>query len=365
MIHFPQYYLCGEKKFTNIFEAFDHQKISGHFPRYRLDPELIDSLTNIKRPKNLSKAYIVKLMIKGLKRIRQVSNKKLRLCLGGGTDSWTIMKLCVENDIFLDEVVTGLPTVYENARADLEYIPALRYAKKYEGQGIGVVKIVRPEMKDLNYVYEKEWYKKTSGPVLPCRPFFWQIYKEELLDHNYINLIGYEKPHFKVEDGKIFLCYLDFAIGEWMRVENSMPVFIDKHNPELLVAMAYMMLDNIPKKILKKDNFIKLSGGFSNKKLEIDILNKLGMTTERPWLNFHYLGKKPYDQNLKTKYFYKQLESINMNDFRQQYLASMEEIHEEYKELPQALERDGNLVKTVGRFSQKISILSDGFGQAS
>ena len=131
MIYFPQYYLCGEKQFTNLFQAFDHQKNTGHFPHYEIDPELIESLKHIKRPKNLSTQYIRDLIIKGLRQIRN-KNSKLRLCLGGGTDSWTILDVCIKNDIYLDEVVTGLVSFEGDVRADLEYLPAIAYAKNHE-----------------------------------------------------------------------------------------------------------------------------------------------------------------------------------------------------------------------------------------
>lgn len=359
MIYFPQYYLCGEKQFTNLFQAFDHQKNTGHFPHYEIDPELIESLKHIKRPKNLSTQYIRDLIIKGLRQIRN-KNSKLRLCLGGGTDSWTILDVCIKNDIYLDEVVTGLVSFEGDVRADLEYLPAIAYAKNHEGQQIGTVKAVRPTSSDLEYLDMPEWYKKTRGRSMPCRPFFDQWYDKELTDPDWTNVTGWVKPAFKIEDGKVFLCHLDGDLGEWMGMD-FVPLWIDKHNPELHVAMAYTMLDLIPSKKLIQNSFVQITN-LNDTKLENKILGALGMQTPRAWLNLHFLGKKPFDQNIKTKYFNKELSRLRLDAFNAKYIESMTEVYEQYKDLPYAVEKIGNFVQTIGRYSQKIPILQDKFG---
>jgi len=359
MIYFPQHYLCGEKKFTNLFQAFDHQKLTGHFPLYEMDHDLINSLKHIKRPKNLSTKYIRELIIHGLIQLRKNKNK-LRLCLGGGTDSWTILDICIDNDIYIDEVVTGLVSLQGDVRADLEYLPAVKHAKKYEGKQIGVVKSPRPTLKDLGYVDVPEWYKQTRGRIMPCRPFFTQWYDKQLTDPGWTNITGWSKPSFKVQDGKIFLCHLDGLMGEWMGID-FVPLWLDKNNPELHVAMSYMMLDHIPKQMLSKDNFVQIDT-LKDPKLENKILRALGMETPRAWLNLHFLGKKPYDQNTKTKYFNKELHRLGLEAFLQKYMQSMLEVHQQYKDLPHAIEKSGNFVQTVGRFSQKIPILQHKFG---
>ena len=67
---FDQWYECGDKRFLNIWQAFDYQKESGYFPHYRFDQEFLNSIKNIKRPKNLNHNYIKNLIVKRLKQLR-------------------------------------------------------------------------------------------------------------------------------------------------------------------------------------------------------------------------------------------------------------------------------------------------------
>ena len=43
---FDQFYECGDKKFVNLWQAFDYQLESQHFPYYRPDKDFIDAITN-------------------------------------------------------------------------------------------------------------------------------------------------------------------------------------------------------------------------------------------------------------------------------------------------------------------------------
>ena len=61
---FNTWYQCGEQKFHNIYQAFDYQKETGHFPYLMLDPEFLRNLQGIKRPKNLNGKYIKNLIVR-------------------------------------------------------------------------------------------------------------------------------------------------------------------------------------------------------------------------------------------------------------------------------------------------------------
>ena len=39
--YFDQHYKCGDKKFHNIYQAFDEQISSGQFPEYMVDQETL------------------------------------------------------------------------------------------------------------------------------------------------------------------------------------------------------------------------------------------------------------------------------------------------------------------------------------
>jgi hypothetical protein len=125
---FIQYYKVGDEKFYNKFRAFDYMMNKNLTMEYIMDADFIKSLEDKPRPKNNDKHLIRELILKGMKNLR-LKHKKLRLALGGGTDSWTILKICMENNLYIDEVACGLVSFTGDVRADLEYLPALRYAK--------------------------------------------------------------------------------------------------------------------------------------------------------------------------------------------------------------------------------------------
>tara|TARA_R110001632_G_scaffold168149_1_gene286777 strand:+ start:3971 stop:5074 length:1104 start_codon:yes stop_codon:yes gene_type:complete len=361
---FTQYYQAGDTKFYNLFRAFDHYKQHNKFVEYVIDPEFVGSLQNIKRPNNLTATYVKKLMIKGLKNLRSKHNK-IRLAFGGGTDSWTILKLCVENDIHVDELVCGVVSFNGNVRSDIEYLPALRYAKQHEGQTIGEVIVERPTEQSLDFINDPHWFKETNGPCLPIRPFYCQLGKERMNDpsRGFITITGMEKPIVQIKNGQPYWTQVDLnAIAEWMGIDNHYPLFYDKENPELTVAMEYSFLDAIPRHMKNTDGMYGYDT-IDDRNVKDKILDALGIRVERPWLNYHFLGKKPYDFNIKTKYFIKEIKAMGMGNYLDKWYASMQYIYDTYKHIPHSVTMKDNRLKTVGRFSQSIPIHNDKFGK--
>lgn len=361
---FKQHYIAGGTKFYNLFKAFDHYKQNQEFIHYVLDPDFVEGLQNIKRPKNLSPTYVKNLMIKSLKNLRKKHNK-IRLAFGGGTDSWTILKLCVENRIYVDELVCGVVSFNGNVRSDLEYLPGLKYAKKQEGQTVGKVIVERPTESSLDFINNPNWFKETNGPCLPIRPFYCQLGKPRMNDSSrgFITISGMEKPVVQVKDGQAFWTQVDLnAIAEWMGIENHYPFYYDKDNPELTVAMQYSFLEALPSRMRTTDGVY----GYSiihDRDVKDKVLDALGIRTEKPWLNYHFLGKKPYDYNVKTKHFIKELKALGMHDYLDKWHMSMKYIYDTYKDIPYSVTMQGNRLKTAGRFSQSIPIYNDQFGK--
>ena len=153
--YFDSYYLCGDKKFFNIYQAFQEQKTSGHFPTFVIDNDLIKSIGDFKRPKKCSRHALQDMMIKRLKQIR-AKYGKLKLAYGGGTDSYTIVKLCVENDIYIDETVTLMCSLYGNLRTNLEPYAGLKSLKQYQGKQIGKITQIHPTVKDLDFIIKSQ-----------------------------------------------------------------------------------------------------------------------------------------------------------------------------------------------------------------
>jgi len=359
---FQQNYKSGNKKFYNLFQALDSFKQTGDHVYYEFDKEFVESISGLNKPKNNSSKLIEDLMVKGLKQIRE-KNNHVRLALGGGTDSWTIMKHCIENDIYLDEVVCGLVSFSGDVRADLEYLPAIRYAKQYEGKQIGKVITMPPTKQSLDFINDPEWFRDPEiGQLFPMRPFFAHLARPIMNDpdSDFVNITGMCKPIVLVKDGKPYWTQLDVkGIGEWMGVKNHCPLFYDKDNPELTVAMTYALMDALPD--LKQEGVYDYDQ-ITDRKIKNRILDAFGMRLQRPWLNFHTMGKERFDLNIKMKYFMKELKQIGMHDYIDKWYDSAKTIYELYKDVPYALETDGKNVKPVGRFCQMLPISSDGFG---
>ena len=360
---FIQYYKVGDKKFYNKFQAFDYLMQHKNLTiEYIIDTDFIKSLENRPKPTNISAHLIRNLILKGMKNLRR-KHKKLRLALGGGTDSWTILKICMENNLYIDEVACGLVSFSGNVRADLEYLPALRYAEKFEGNLIGRINSMPTTKQSLEYVNDPLWFKKTNGPTLPIRHFFSHTAKDLMnSDLDFVNITGIDKPTILVENGQMFWTQMDVkSIGEWMGIENHHPLFYDKNNPELTIAMTYAFIEALPSNYFQKDGIYEYEN--LRRSHKDNILTSLGFKLDKVWLNQHLLGKKLYDLNTKTLQFIRELKEQKMESFLDKWQQTSSIIKETYKDIPYGLETKGNYVKTVGRFSQKIPIYKNSFGK--
>ena len=359
--NFKSYYQCGDKKFYNIFQAFEHQKQTGHFPKFIVDQDLIDNISGRKKPKDISPQAIRKLLVDRLKDLRK-KYRKLKLAYSGGTDSYTILKLCVDNDIYVDETITIMSSLYGNVRVDLEYLAGLKLAKEYEGTGIGKCTVIRPSSDDLLHVNDPDWFlddKYVRGPYLPFRPYWLsEIIKKNVADGDTVVLTGYEKPKFVINDGKPNW-YMDDSASELMGIENTVPVFLDKENPDLVLSLAYATLPFI-ENYEEGHNF-----GFHtcDRKTKLKMLDAYGFhRTPFNFVNVGKLGKKHHHwSNQKNRYFLKELETNGHAEYTTKLFHTHEDIKKLYEGLPHAVEFDGKLTKPIGRMSQKIPILQDKF----
>jgi len=360
---FDQYYICDGKKFYNIFKAFDHFKQKEDFVQYVIDKDFVLSLQNIKKPKNLSTQYVKNLMVSTLKSLR-TKHQRIRLAFSGGTDSWTILKLCVQNDIFIDQVVCQLNSFTNNPRSNIEYLPGINYAKKQVGKTIGELVLNPMTTNALKFFDDTEWYKKTFGPFIPMRTAILQKYLKDMDDKNYITISGLEKPTLYVENKKIYWTNLDEkCFGEFMGFENHYPFFYSKNNPELTVAITYLFLDNAPKSLFTNKSIVEYER-INNVKTKKNILSLLGKTVDRPWINYHKLKSKSHANSIKTRYFFKELQQQRLGHYIEKNFKSMEHLYSKYKNIPYSVIMEDKWTKSVGRFSQKIQINADRFGKS-
>ena len=364
---FTNYYQCGNKQFHNIYQAFAHQKSTGHLPLYKIDQGLIDSISNFKRPTNLSVDYIRKLMIDRLKEIRKKYNK-MKLPYSGGTDSYTLLKLCMDNDIYVDEIVTQVASITKNVRTDLESFAGFKLAKQWmaEGKLIGKHTIMYPTLDDLNYVNDPDWIyndRIVPGMNIPFRIYCLPSIIDQALkdDEDAIVITGHEKTRFLIEDGKMHWCVLDASAGEMMGVKNTLPFFLDKENPELIVAMAYAVIDRLDlNRLLPNDQDISFSSRTNHDKIKW--LEAAGYhLTPYHFLNVASLGKEAYNFNKKSQGFINELEKMGHHNYYSKILHTHRKILNLYGDLPHAITVNGKLVKAVNRYSQKVPILQDKF----
>tara|TARA_A100001015_G_C14991490_1_gene714154 strand:- start:41 stop:1135 length:1095 start_codon:yes stop_codon:yes gene_type:complete len=358
---FEQFYQCGNEKFHNIFKAFEHQKQTGHFPKYFIDEELVQNISNRKKPKDISPKAIRKLIVNRLKDLRNKYNK-LKIAYSGGTDSYTILKLCIDNDIYVDETITIMSSLYGNVRVDLEYLSGIKLAKKYEGTYIGKCVEVRPTINDIQHVNDPEWFfdeRFVRGAYLPIRPY-WLADRidKEVADGDTVVLTGYECPKFIIENGIPNWYVDDKCTADLMGVENTVHVFLDKHNPDLVVSLAYASLPFMHG--LKEGQYF--SHDFCDRKTKMKMLEAYGLEkSPNNFVNVATLGKKKYNYNTKAKYFLKELDTNGHSDYRLKYFNTHKRIVDLYGNLPHALNTDGVWMDPVGRLSQKIPILQDKF----
>lgn len=363
---FDQHYQCGTKKFYNIFQAFNEQQRTNHFPEYIIDKELVENIKNFKRPQNLSVQYIRSIMVNRLKQIRK-STRKLKLLYTGGTDSFTILKLCVDNDIFVDEIATHMASITQDTRTNIEYLPGLKYAKKHVKQSIGKINIINPTIKDMSdKLQNADWFldhRWLAGAHLHRRSYSLPIIINENLnlDDDTIVLTGFEKPRFLVQENKVYWTHDDSGLAEMSGIPNTIPFFLDKNNPELVGSMSFAFLDSFDRSQFTSDHYLHFNG-VKNKGLKQNIIKNMGLySTGKHYIDFHMLGKALHDQNSKTKRFVKELLRSESPELFDKLSSVDDRIYSRYKNLPHAVEKVGDFVKSVGRYCQKIPILQDKF----
>lgn len=356
-----QWYLCGNKKYHNIWQAFDqniNDLVNGYkHIDYVIDKELIAVLQKIKKPRTDS-TYIRSLIVKQLKSLRKKYNT-IRFLYSGGTDSFTVLKLAIENDIFIDETITHLVSFTNNPRCNIEYLWGLKYAKEYEGTHIGKVNVINPNQEDIDYYHNEQWWLDQSivrGSPLWLRGQNICKYLPATSNNSTVTITGCDKPTLYVDNKKIFWCIIDNPMSEYMGIDSIYHMFCDKNNPELIASQTYAFLNEC----------LNLNNGFVNidcfNDKRIDLIDKLGLyKTGKPYLDKALIGKKRFNMSLKNKNFLKELKNLNHRTLTAIYNSHLE-IFNRYKKIPYGVQFKNNFVESVGRFSQKIPIYQDSFG---
>lgn len=360
--NFNQWYDCSGEKFFNLWQIYkkyqkDLEQGYKHI-EYVIDEDLIKSLQNIKRP-NTDPNYIRQLMINQLKKIRHKFSK-VRLLYSGGTDSRTILKLAIENDIYIDETITHMVSFNQNIRTNIEYLDGIKFAKDHYKTHIGKITIVHPKLTDLDYYYNENWYldlNVVKGCPFWLRGQYIHRYMPEPTEDS-ITLTGSEKPQIANYNGNLFWCLLDDPLSEYMQTHSIYHFFCDKNNPELIASQIYAFIENC-NNFKEGHNCINDFG----KNTRIDLITKLGYyLTGKSYIDKALIGKKNFNLSTKNKMFIKELSQLGHEKLLEKIKATHFGIYLQYKNIPHGVEFFNGFVKSVARFSKKIPIYQDSFG---
>ena len=364
--NFKTWYQVADKKFVNIFNAFDESVKTKEFAHFCIDPDFYKALTSVSRPKNYSPDYIQSLIAKQLRVLRK-KYSYIRLAYTGGTDSHTILKVAMDNKIYIDETWTVLVSLKNDKEGDKEYLPGLTYAKQFEGTLIGKVTTITPNIKDYWFRTIIDWWKNPKylrGQYVSFRQDITSGYLNKL--EKGITIVGTEKPFMFKKNKKWYWFTDDSPHGEFMGLPNIYSMYMDKNNPELPVAQTYASLDFMKNKknIGEKNIEDRVEFKFENLNNinRLECFKKLGCYILTKDLGLARYGKGVVQfNNQKHQFAKKELVAMNRSDIVEKWLQTNLEIYEEYKNYPYMVElKDQKYVKTVNRYSKFLEITDTG-----
>ena len=278
----------------------------------------------------------------------------------GGTDSHTILKTAIDNDIYIDETITHMVSMENNPKVNIEYLPGLKNANLHTQKQIGKITVIRPVIDDIAYYNDDNWYLDQSivkGSPLWLRGQYICRYMPKA-EQGTITLTGYEKPQVVKEAGQLYWSINDNPMSELMEVDSIYNFFCDKNNPELLVSQLYAFVDNVD----KFEQFHNTIYSFDVHK-RMTLVNKLGYySTGRPYLDKALIGKQTFNTSLKNRLFIKELIKLGYQSTFDQILKTNKKIFLKYHNIPHGVEYNNGFVEPVSRFSKKIPIYQDCMG---
>ena len=201
------YYQVDDYKFNNVFLANWFEKKTNSWAAFVAQPftEIQNKLNNETFDFNID--YDVEY----LKKLRS-DHDRIVLAFSGGSDSLTVLKKAIDNDIFIDELIafaTG-DELYIDENKEI-YENAIPIAEKYKGK-YGKFTIKRKTLDDYNDFYKNSLNMFTypeCGSVYP-------IYRRMWNDHSGINgkiIFGPEKPQLVHYNQKWYTVLQDTAFN--------------------------------------------------------------------------------------------------------------------------------------------------------
>jgi len=362
---YDSYYDVGGDQFANVFQALDHANHTKKFCYFNIHKDWINALEQTYSVPKPNRKTLQVLYLKKLKQLRQNHNK-LVLAYSGGTDSHTILKIAIDNDIYFDEVIIEYPGVMEAANDQIinaEQIMALEFVNKHIGKSIGKVTVIKWNEKDYEYLNHAGWYKNPKFyqhnkiKVRPCVKVYMSKHYNDL---DGVIITGHEKQGVRFKNNKFYWFVTDTGTTEHKIIRNAFPFFLD---PEIVVSYAYVLRDQLKGKLNyftqigdRYDFFWKIPLAETKKfyeSLGLEFINHESVKfTQKPNWGTHH--------NYKNKGIINSLEKYGHTQILDKIYYLHEHINNEYKNTNHAVQSDGTFVKTVERYSQMFEYVENG-----
>lgn len=241
---FNMYWEYAGTRYKNKFKVIeasrgDLQKISFHaYPDFLYQKDYTsESLTNYKE---LLRQRALQLRDK---------YKFLKLYFSGGQDSFTMLNVFIENDIFLDQININL-FGSENSKSNIEANEyAIPFIKKNFENTKTKISLIKNDLDYYNEYLGEKWLKTKSS--FSIRHFHFP----NIRGNNYCNILGYLDPTVYFDKGKYYHQLFDGEIVELVNSRNvefffSSPDFFDLHIKQLHLVKNFIKFSDNREHIL-------------------------------------------------------------------------------------------------------------------
>ena len=200
----------------------------------------------------------------------------IRLWYSGESDSNTILKAFLNNNIHIDEIVTVRDSVSDNFdgfygayEANLISLPQF---KKFAVQLRNTKLTVKELGNDyFNFLYDENHKDRVLASNLPASMIrrgrnlftvFYDYFGKEFFKDNYTEIVGYQKPRLRIKDGEFIDETMADAAFNDTTYDNQEAFFTTPNMPELHIKQCHMVKSYI------KSKYPNLLNGLINEKTQ-------------------------------------------------------------------------------------------------
>lgn len=284
------YYQADNYKFNNVYLANWYEQKNNSWAAFVAQP-----VNKIKRKlsaetfdssKNYDLEYLNKL---------RHENSYLQFFFSGGTDSYTLLKLAIDNDIFIDELVCVATGNHLRLKENQEiYQNALPIAKKYKNK-YGKLTIKQITLEDHHRVYRDPCSLVKYPECGASYPIYRRMFNNfESIDG--ARIIGPEKPQLLYYNKKWYTVMLDSSLTGLYAIDKDLILFnYEPENIFSLIKDSILYRNHLLEEIDLNNNlqFFKLNDQ------QIEIINREKIL-KKQYNKFHSNG--PSIWNYKDEY---------------------------------------------------------------